>query len=67
MEKCGITRQATDGDTAKFKATHTHSEYVIPVALPLHQQLREHASVLIYTHSVCLVSAAMLETLQDLG
>jgi hypothetical protein len=37
------------------KATDTHSEYVILVAFPLQQWLRERASVLLYKHIVYLV------------
>jgi hypothetical protein len=36
------------------KATETHSEYVIPMAVPLQQWLRERASVLRYTHIASL-------------
>jgi hypothetical protein len=37
------------------KATGTHSEYVILIALPLQQWLKERASVLPYTYIACLV------------
>ena len=36
-------------------ATNTHSEYVLPIAFPLQQLLKQHSSVLGYTHSECLV------------
>ena len=41
------------------KATNTHSQYVILIALPLQQWLRERASVLRYTHIACLVITQM--------
>jgi len=37
------------------KATDTHLEYVILIALPLQQSLRERSSILGYTHIACLV------------
>ena len=37
------------------KATNTHSQYVILIAVPLQQWLHERASVLRYTYIVCLV------------
>ena len=37
------------------KATNTHSEYVVLIALPLQQWLHERASVVRYTHIACLV------------
>jgi len=51
MEKYGMARQATDDNiiwrnqTASWitKATNTHSEYVILIAFPLQQWLRERA------------------------
>jgi hypothetical protein len=39
------------------KATDTHSEYVIFIALPLQQRLHEHAPVFSYTYIACLVSS----------
>ena len=41
---CGIT-----------KATDTHLEYVILIAFPMQQWLRERASMLRYTSIACLV------------
>ena len=38
------------------KATNTHSEYVILIAFPLQQWLREHASVLRHTYIDSLVN-----------
>ena len=54
MEKYCRTGQATDDNMTlrmRFthwltKATNTHSEYVILIAFPLQQWLRERASVL---------------------
>jgi hypothetical protein len=37
------------------KATNTHSQYVIRIAFPLQQWLRERASTLSYTYIACLV------------
>jgi len=37
------------------KATNTHSEYVILIAFPLQQWLRERASMLGYTYTACPV------------
>ena len=39
-------------------ATNTHSEYVIRVAFPLQQWMKNCVSVLRYTHSACLVPSA---------
>jgi hypothetical protein len=39
----------------KTKATNTHSEYVILIALPLQQWLQEHASMLRLHYIACLV------------
>jgi hypothetical protein len=40
------------------KATDTRSDYVIFIAFPLQQWLRERASVLHYTYIACVVSSA---------
>jgi len=37
------------------KATNTHPEYIIHIAFPKQQWLRERASMLRYTHIACLV------------
>jgi len=37
------------------KATDTHSEYVIHIALPQQQWLHERASLLRYTYIACVV------------
>ena len=44
------------------KATDTHFEYVIPIALPLQQWLHEHGSMLRYSYSytACLVDNSKL-------
>jgi len=39
------------------KATDTHSEYLILIALPWQQWLRERASVLRYTYNACLANS----------
>jgi hypothetical protein len=38
------------------RATNTHSQYVILIAFPLQQWLRERASILRYTYVACLVN-----------
>jgi hypothetical protein len=40
----------------KATNTHTHSQYVILIALPLQQWLQERASVLRYMYIACRVS-----------
>jgi hypothetical protein len=59
VEKYGKAGQATDGNVIRrtrfecwiTKATDTHSEYVILIAFPRQQWLRERASVLrLYVH-----------------
>ena len=41
------------------KATNTHSQYVIVIAFPLQQWLRERASTLRYTCIACLVLCSL--------
>jgi hypothetical protein len=63
VDKYGRARQATGDNIIRCmwvvcwitKATDTHSEYVILIALPRQQWLRERASVLRYTYIACLV------------
>jgi hypothetical protein len=63
VEKYGTARQATDDNIIRrmriacriTKATDTHSEYVIRIAFPWQQWLRERASVLRHTYTVRLV------------
>jgi len=49
MEKYSTARQATDNNTERAlcmfdsKATDTHSEHVLLIALPRQKWLREHA------------------------
>jgi hypothetical protein len=38
------------------KATGTHSEYLIQIALPLQQWLRKRASILLYTYIACNIN-----------
>ena len=55
--------QATDGNIIRrrrfacwmTKAKDTHSEYVILIAFPQQEWLRERASMLRYTYIACLV------------
>jgi hypothetical protein len=46
MEKYGTARQATGDIRWITKTTDTHSEYVILIAFPREQWLRERASML---------------------
>ena len=39
-----------------FKATNTHSVYVILTAFPMQQWLHERASMLRHTHIACIVT-----------
>jgi hypothetical protein len=63
VEKYGRARQATDDNIIRrlrfafwmTKATDTHSEYVIIIAFPQHQWLRERATMLRYTYIACIV------------
>jgi hypothetical protein len=40
------------------KATNTHSQYVILIAFPLQQWLRERASLLRYTYTACAIECS---------
>jgi hypothetical protein len=63
VEKYCRARQATDDSIIRrmrfacwiTKATDTHSEYLIPVALPRQQWLRERAPMFLYKYIACLV------------
>jgi hypothetical protein len=62
-KKHGRARQAIDDNIIRrmrfacwiTKATNTHSEYVILIAFPPQQRLREHTSMLRYTYIACPV------------
>jgi hypothetical protein len=64
VEKFRTARQTTDDNIIRHirfarsitKATDTHSEYVILIAFPRQQFLRERASILRYPYSACLVT-----------
>jgi hypothetical protein len=43
-----------------LKATDTHSDYIILIAFPLQQWLRECASMISYTYIACLVFLSAL-------
>jgi hypothetical protein len=57
VEKFCTSGQATDDNMGHahciFKATNSHSKYVIITASPLQQWLKESASMLRYTYIVC--------------
>jgi hypothetical protein len=69
VEKYGTARQTTDDNIIRrmrftcwiTKATDTHWEYVILIAFPLQQWLRESASVLRYTYTASLVHTCVLQ------
>jgi hypothetical protein len=73
VEKYATARQASDDNITwrmRFircitKAKDTLSEYVIPIAFPRQQRLRERASVLRYTYNVCLVRVQMSITVDS--
>jgi len=64
VEKYGTAGQVTDDNILRRmrfvcwmqKATNTHSEYVIIVAFPWQQWLRERALILRYKYIACLVN-----------
>jgi hypothetical protein len=64
VEKDGTAGQATDGNTIlrmRFAfsitlATGTHSGYIRVTGFPRQQWLRERASMLRYTYTVCILS-----------
>jgi len=63
VEEYGSAGQATDDNIMRrvhsaywlISATNTHSDYVILIAFPLLQWLRERASILLYTCIACVV------------
>jgi hypothetical protein len=63
-KKCGRARQATDNNIIwrmRFacwitKATDTHSQYIMLIAFPRQQWLRESTPMLRYTYIACLVT-----------
>jgi hypothetical protein len=63
VEKCHTVRQTEDDNIIRrmrtafwiTKATNTQSEYVILIAFPQQQWLRERTSMLGYTYIACLV------------
>jgi hypothetical protein len=71
MEQYGRAGQATDDNIIRHmrfacwitKATDTHSQYIILIAFPRQQWLRERASVLCYAYIACLVSFNVISDL----
>jgi hypothetical protein len=63
VENYGRTGQATDDNLIwrmrfagwETKATNTHSQYVIVIAFPRQQGIRESALMLCYAYIVCFV------------
>ena len=63
MEKYGRDGEITDGNVVRRmrfvcwinKATDTLSEYIILIAFPRQEWLREYPSMLRYTYIACLV------------
>jgi hypothetical protein len=72
VTKFGRTRLGTDDNIIwhmRFvrwttKATDIHSQYVIIIAFPLHQWLRERASNLRYMYIACLIQHSSLRPKQ---
>ena len=68
VKKYGRARQATDDNIIRYmfiacwitKATDTLSEYIILIALPRQQWLRERASILRYTYIASFLACLML-------
>ena len=64
VEKYGRARQATDDNIIRrmrfacwiTKSTDTRPEYIILIAFPRQQWLRQRASILRYTYTACLVT-----------
>ena len=69
MEKYFVAGQATDDNIVRRmrfalwipKATNTHLEYVILIAFPLQELLRERALILRYTYLAFLVPMGDVE------
>jgi hypothetical protein len=70
VEKYGTAKQATDDNKIKHMEfacrvtktrihAHTHSAYLILMAFSQQQWLHEHASVLCYMYTACLVKVAV--------
>jgi hypothetical protein len=64
-KKCGGNRQTTDHNIIRRRrfyfwiltATDTHWKYLIPIAFPRQQWLREHRSITLYLHRpYCIIS-----------
>jgi hypothetical protein len=72
VEKYSSTRQATDGNLIRrmrpacwmTKATDTHSQYVILIAFPRQQWLRERALMLRLYYIACLVITETLSAVR---
>jgi hypothetical protein len=47
------------------KATNPHSGYIIRIAFPLQQWLRERAAMLRYTYIACLVILTLMMVYED--
>jgi hypothetical protein len=68
MEKYCTVGQATDDSIIRrmhfacwiLKATDTHSEYIIHIAFPRQQWLRERASILRYTYIACFIYPSVI-------
>jgi len=75
VEKVGGDGQATDDNLVRRtriacripNAPNTHSEYVILIAFPRQQRLRERASLLRHTYNACLVPITSAERDADIG
>ena len=73
MGKYGTDRQPTEDNTIRrmhfsywvIKTTYTHSEYVILIAFPLHQWLRESASLLRFYLPYLSCTGVLISPLPD--
>jgi len=71
--KYGTDRQPTEDNTIRrmhfsywvIKTTYTHSEYVILIAFPLHQWLRESASLLRFYLPYLSCTGVLISPLPD--
>jgi hypothetical protein len=75
VEKYGTARQATDNSIIRrmhfacwiTKATETHSEFVILIAFPRQEWLRERGSIVRYMYIAFLVKHSDLNTNNNLN
>jgi len=65
LDNLGYTHPPTHAHTTHtIHKTHTNPHYVILIAFPLQQWVRERAAMLRYTHTVCLVQCYIKQVKQ---